>query len=76
MAPATTLPRFGISRKAIGLHDLSVDPAERNDIAAQNPGKVKLFEKLMSEARTGTPVFPLELKPGQKTVSVDDLLDP
>lgn len=63
-------------KNAIELYDLSTDPAEQNNIAAKHPDKVRHFEKLMREARTDSTIFPLELKPGQKTVAANDPFDP
>jgi arylsulfatase A-like enzyme len=65
--------RNGLNNK-IELYDLSNDAAEKNDLAAGNPGKVAHFEKLLASARTHSSVFPLELPKGKKGAT--DPFDP
>jgi arylsulfatase A-like enzyme len=46
-------------QQAVPLYDISVDLAEKNNVAQQNPNIVKQMEKLFVKARTEDPNFPL-----------------
>ncbi|MGM9768278.1 MAG: arylsulfatase [Candidatus Cryptobacteroides sp.] len=50
--------RYNVSTGGqIQLYNLADDPAESNDLAAEYPGKVAEFEKIMSEARIDSEIF-------------------
>ncbi|WP_192349275.1 arylsulfatase [Algoriphagus sp. Y33] len=64
---AIKLGVFGNDEPVLELYDLSVDIGEDNNIAAQNPAKVKELEVLMDSAHRPNPVFglfPSERKQG------------
>ncbi len=44
----------------IELYDLDADPGETNDIASRHPVVIKRMERIMQEARTESPYFPVE----------------
>lgn len=56
---AVKLQVFGSENPTIELYDLSVDIGEENNIAAENPEKVKELEDLMNASHTPNPVFGL-----------------
>lgn len=56
---AVKLQVFGSDKPTIELYDLGVDVGEENNIAAQNPEKVKELEELMNSAHTPNPIFGL-----------------
>ncbi|WP_339753547.1 arylsulfatase [Algoriphagus aquimarinus] len=56
---AVKLQVFGSKDPVIELYDLSVDIGEQNNIAAENPEKVKELEALMNSSHTANPVFGL-----------------
>ncbi|MBP7143158.1 MAG: arylsulfatase [Opitutaceae bacterium] len=61
------------SREPIQLYDLPRDPSETTDVAAGHPEIVAKFEQFLKEARTDTPVWPINESPrgarsGQKAV--------
>lgn len=56
---AVKLQVFGSDEPTIELYDLSVDIGEENNIAAEDPEKVKEMEGLMNSSHTANPVFGL-----------------
>ena len=56
---AVKLQVFGSENPKIELYDLSVDIGEENNIATENPEKVKELEGLMNSSHTSNPVFRL-----------------
>ncbi|MEB2775021.1 arylsulfatase [Algoriphagus sp. D3-2-R+10] len=56
---AVKLQVFGSAEPTIELYDLSTDLGEENDIAAQNPDKVKELETLMNDSHKPNPIFGL-----------------
>lgn len=60
------------TKEPIQLYDLPRDPSETTDVAASHPDVVAQFERFLKEARTDTPVWPINESPrggksGQKT---------
>jgi arylsulfatase A-like enzyme len=51
------------------LYDLSEDPSERNNVAAENKDVVEKLEAWMSSARTDDPMWPLTGKPSFRVES-------
>ncbi len=51
--------RVGARSRPIELFDLSTDPGEKRDVAAQNPEIVAKFAQLMKTARTDSKEFPV-----------------
>ena len=50
--------RYNVAKGGkIQLYDISLDPAETNDLAEQYPEIVKDFEKIMCESRTDSELF-------------------
>lgn len=56
---AVKLQVFGSDRPQLELYDLSIDLGEKNNLAAENPEKVKELEALMNSAHTSNPIFGL-----------------
>ncbi|MBE7539223.1 MAG: arylsulfatase [Opitutaceae bacterium] len=54
--------RFG-TKEPIQLFDLPKDPSETTDVAAEHPEIVAQFDKFLHEARTDTPVWPVNEEP-------------
>jgi arylsulfatase A-like enzyme len=50
---------FGAEEPVLELYDLSKDPSESTNLAAQNPEKMQEFAQLMDEAHTSNSQFPL-----------------
>lgn len=55
---AVRLNVFDPEHSRTELYDLSGDPGEKQDVAAQHPDVVERLERLMSESRTPSPEFP------------------
>lgn len=51
------------TREPIQLYDLPRDPSETTDVAASHPDVVARFDKFLKEARTDTPVWPINEAP-------------
>lgn len=51
------------TKEPIQLYDLPRDPSETTDVAAKHPEVVAQFEKFLKEARTDTPVWPINESP-------------
>lgn len=51
------------TKEPIQLYDLPRDPSETTDFAAKHPEVVAQFEKFLKEARTDTPVWPINESP-------------
>ncbi|RAI88423.1 arylsulfatase [Algoriphagus yeomjeoni] len=56
---AIKLHVFGGGEPTIELYDLSIDIGEENNIAAENPEKVKELEGLMNSSHSSNPIFGL-----------------
>jgi len=56
---AVKLQVFGSEDPRLELYDLSVDVGEENNIAAENPEKLRELEGLMNSAHTPNPIFGL-----------------
>lgn len=52
--------------KPLEIYDLASDPGETRDVALENPGIVKRFEKFFKEARTASDIWPIKPAPQEK----------
>ena len=59
---AVKLQCFNEKKTRVELYDLSVDEAEKNDISAQHPDKVKELVAIMEREHTESEAFPFEPK--------------
>lgn len=51
------------TKQPVELYDLSRDPSEKSDIAAQHPDEVAWFREFFATARTDSPVWPVDETP-------------